>query len=175
MVKLRLSTREIKCILKTLGTDKGKPAFANVYYDEGFLYASNGYTAIKLNLKNNLGLESLENCGVYKIISVVKADKVNNDVILDKVDTEYPDIKGIYAAIKPSISSEGFTIDVSDNMSISGTIIKLYQKTTNAYNYDRIKQFTVYSGIWAVAPQGVDKAVILQADDIQALILPFKL
>lgn len=180
MNQITIKTSVIKGITNCLANKKSlKEALKNIYFNKGYVYATNSQIAIKTALEGVT--ESLENSTVYKIIEINKKDRDFSNVIIEKTDFDYPPIEKLFDDIK-AISREKIELNLENDIQISKSMFILYNETKNMYQYKLLEKLVTIGGYWDAYDQGIDKAIYLtnkyyedynRRSDV--IILPFKI
>ena len=171
MDKILVLKTDYKAIKEILHSTKktNKEVLKYIYINKNILYVTNGEIAFRKIAEMDYGIN-----GVYEIIKVNKHNSIIVELLLDKKNFEYPDIKRIYDNMHEINQADMFNLDINDDdISLTSAVLRLYEKTDNAYSVRILKHLQVYRTPWEVISHKKDNAAFLQYDKVTIIILPF--
>jgi len=154
-----------KVFKKFILKDKCRVVLNGVWFENGWLMASDGSTAIKTN--EYKCSESLN--GSYQIKGEKKLDKNTQSIIVESTELVFPDINKIIDGLK---SLHYFTYPIESRTTVSAAMIKIYSLSKIAINYKFIERLLPLCEKWKILT-GEKEPVYFKCGQAEVLILGF--
>lgn len=146
--------------------DMYRPALAGVHYEDGYVYASDGYSAIKVRQEYDSKLEG----------KVIGKDGV-------EISGNFPDINRVFPSIENlsfinidfnrilAVAKE-FRIDRKANKSLEFAVIRIGKVYLDVELLVKIAKFAIHFNIDKMGVQQPDKCVMVTDENNSALLMP---
>lgn len=175
MERIIMPSHLIKSIKIFIDNKKEKTeAYKSIYTNNNFIYVTNGKMAFKIRTENIAG--NLKAKTMYKIVNIQRENRFLSSVILEEISFNYPDIEKLFNDFTYK-EEDYISLDLSDDIRISESIIKLWNNTKNAYRYSYLEILQIIDNHWKAYNIGQDKPIFLKTKDnqVNVLIMPFKI
>jgi len=178
MEKVLMNTNDWKLIDKArAGKNEGRDRLKNINITSNHVEATNGRVAVRLDraaisIKKDSGKR-----GPYEIITAKKYSATFTELTLERAeDVQYPDINQIWPDIYGKATQE-ITIspDKVSTTSLTSAVLGLFKLTGNGYAAGYLGLISHYDRVWRAYNIGENKPVVMVSEDVQIVIMPFKI
>jgi len=168
MVKVLVTKENWKALKAYKGLEKENFILSCVHITKDHIEVTNGRTLLRIS-SGKTGINVPE--GVYKAIAENKHNKIFVEVVLEKIDGEYPRTDIFFNDL--SKLSKKHCGQVTDEVSISRLMLNLFEYTGNAFSYKYLKDLSGLSVQWEMHKGKKNNPCMLSAKDYNFLCMPF--
>ncbi len=182
MIKAMMKKETYKALDACRSNDETREVLKGLHITEKHIEATDGRMLFRVG-RDHVGVSEETKPGVYSVIGVAKKDKAGFagyvEIALEYQEgAEYPNTNLVIPEPGKAADQISFTLEPERKapMSISAAIIKLYQKTGNAYAAHLLTRLAVLNEAWKADGAEKDKPALLNnGNGYTAVIMPFRI